>query len=170
MEVGHPGWTRRGIIGRNIKLLCTFEEVGGEEWCCGWSIFSFIILNTFNPFLDMSLEIVGKEAWRWVQFALDFPRDTEATGKSWEDALTRAIVSFMPSECPCVYWQNTKKKGPLPSLTSRESHGDGGDSAKVQVGLIMSWEKMAIDFLVWWWRKGQKCEQNFMLIFKFYII
>ncbi|XP_043734302.1 SLAM family member 5-like isoform X7 [Cervus elaphus] len=33
-------------------------------------------------------------------------------------------------KCPCIYWQNTKKKGPLPSLTSRESHGDGGDSAK----------------------------------------
>ena len=86
----------------------------------------------------MSLEVVGKEVWRWVQFTLEFPKDTEATDRSWEDALIIAIVSFMPSECPCVYWQKTKKKGSLPSLTSRESHGDGGDSAKVQVDLIMS--------------------------------
>ena len=112
MEVGYPGWTRRGIIGRNIKLLYTFGGVGGEEWCCGWSIFFFIILNTFNPFLDMSLEVVGKEAWRWVQFTLEFPKDTETTDRSWEDALIIAIVSFMPSGCPCVYWQKKRRKGP----------------------------------------------------------
>ena len=40
--------------------------------------------------------------------------------RGWGDALTIAIVSFMPSVCPCVYWQNTKKKGSLPSLASRE--------------------------------------------------
>ena len=157
MEAGHPGWNGRGIFERNIKLLYTFGGVSGEEWCCGWNIFVVSILNIFNPFLDMSLEVVGKETWTWVQFTLEFPRDTEATDRPWKDALTIAIVSFMPSECPCVYWQNTKK-GPLPSLTSRESHGDRGDSAKVQVGLIMSGEKTAIDFLVWWRRKGQKRE------------
>lgn len=82
--VGHPWWTGRGITGRNVKLLYKFGGVGGEERCCGWSIFVINISNIFNPFLDTSLEVVGKESWRWVQFALEFPRDTEATGEVGE--------------------------------------------------------------------------------------
>lgn len=71
-------------------------------------VLSFNISSIFNPFLDTSL-MVRKGILKMIQ--LLECRNTEATGDVGEMPQHIILVSFMPSVCPWVYWQNTKKTG-----------------------------------------------------------